>query len=365
MMDIPAPTVAALGGLAGGIALGVTARWGRFCTLGAIEDAIFGSSMDRMRMWALAIAVACVGSFLIAATGLVDIDESFYLIAPASVSSTFVGAVMFGLGMAFVGTCGFGMLARIGGGDLKSIVTFLVMGVSAYATARGATGLIRIWAFSEPEIRSQPAGIAHTLSQVTGISQLIIAISISALLAIWALRSASLRANPGRLITALGVGLVIVWGWLVTGLIARNDFETTQLVSYTFSVPPGETLIYFMTMSGAQLNFGIGAVVGVVIGAFATALGKKEFRWEACDDDVELRRQMVGGFLMGTGSVLAQGCTVGQGLSAASLLAWTVPLALAGMFIGAWFGLQYLITGSVIEPVRALTTNWRNEGETG
>lgn len=35
-------TIAALGGLAGGCALGFAARWGRFCTLNAIEIAVLG-----------------------------------------------------------------------------------------------------------------------------------------------------------------------------------------------------------------------------------------------------------------------------------------------------------------------------------
>ncbi|MGD9864853.1 MAG: YeeE/YedE family protein, partial [Pseudodonghicola sp.] len=45
----------ALVGLFGGILLGLAARLGRFCTLGAIEDALYGGSSTRMRMWVLAI----------------------------------------------------------------------------------------------------------------------------------------------------------------------------------------------------------------------------------------------------------------------------------------------------------------------
>ncbi|MCB1428979.1 MAG: YeeE/YedE family protein [Nitratireductor sp.] len=364
-VELSTGAIAALGGLAGGIILGIAARWGRFCTLGAIEDVVLGNNADRLRMWALAIGIAALASFLLEAGGIVNLRESFYLAAPASVLSTIVGAILFGLGMAFVGTCGFGMLARIGGGDLKSIVSFLVMGVSAYAAVGGATGYLRVALFPMPEAPSSPGGFGHAASEAFGIPLLAVAGTVFLAALAWALSSPTLRTSFRRMASAVAVGLVIAWGWVVTGYLARSDFEAERLASYTFSVPLGETLVYFMTMTGASLNFGIGAVAGVVIGAFLTAIRRNEFRWEACDDAIELRRQMIGGFLMGTGGVLAQGCTVGQGLSAASLLAWSAPLALAGIFIGAWLGLQYLVTGSILDAIRALTPNWFKQGETG
>ena len=69
------------------------------------------------------------------------------------------------------------------------------------------------------------------------------------------------------------------------------------------------------------------------------------FRWEACEDPRELKRQLVGALLMGCGAALAVGCTVGQGLSAIATLSLGAPLAMAGIFIGARFGLRQLIEG--------------------
>ena len=48
--------LSALIGLIGGILLGLAARMGRFCTLGAIEDATYGGSQIRVRMWAIAVS---------------------------------------------------------------------------------------------------------------------------------------------------------------------------------------------------------------------------------------------------------------------------------------------------------------------
>ena len=53
-------TIAGLIGLGGGMMLGLAARLGKFCTLGAIEDALYASDLRGVRMWALALAVAAV-----------------------------------------------------------------------------------------------------------------------------------------------------------------------------------------------------------------------------------------------------------------------------------------------------------------
>jgi uncharacterized membrane protein YedE/YeeE len=104
-------------------------------------------------------------------------------------------------------------------------------------------------------------------------------------------------------------------------------------------------MLYAMTSSGNSISFGTGSVVGVIIGAFLGSLFKGHFRWEACDDPRELRRQILGAALMGIGAVVAVGCSVGQGLSAFSVLAFSAPVTLACIMAGAAIGLRQLILG--------------------
>ncbi len=354
MEELSAGNIAALAGFVGGVVLGFCARWGRFCTLDAIEGAVLGGSDSGLRSWAIAIAVAIAGSFALDQIGLIDITQSFYLANPTSILATIVGGLLFGVGMALVGTCGYGCLARIGGGDLKSVVTFLVMGISAYATLSGATAYFRQGLFPVPVAPIEPASFAYSLASWTGFSTHVTAYAIATLIAVIALVSTSFRKDQKRILIGALVGLIAVWGWFATGYLARDEFNPYPLESYTFSAPMGETLIYFMTMTGSSLSFGIGAVFGVVVGAAVTSIIQTHFRWEACDDAREMRRQILGGFLMGVGSVTALGCTVGQGVSAASLLAFSTPVALASIFIGAWFGLHTLIDGTIKGPFRAL-----------
>lgn len=357
MTELSPGTIAAIGGLAGGMALGFAARWGRFCTLGAIEDACLGGSRGRISAWGLAIAVAIAGSYALDEAGIISIASSFYLISPTTLLATAFGSFLFGLGMSLVGTCGYGTLARVGGGDLKSVVTFLVLGITAYATMNGLSAYLRVYLFDIPTQLDQPAGIAHTAATHIGGSEHVWAYLIAAAIAAAALTSRDLRASPRFLAAGMIVGVAIVAGWFVTGYLANDPFDPHRLESFTFTGPPGDTLVYVMTATGASLQFGVGAVTGVILGAYFTTLAQSHFRWEACDDAREMRRQILGGALMGFGGVTAVGCTVGQGLSAASLLAFTAPVALAAMFCGAWLGLQILVCGSVRE-VFLDTINW-------
>ena len=141
------------------------------------------------------------------------------------------------------------------------------------------------------------------------------------------------------------MGLAVVSGWAGTSWIANTGFDGTPVVSHTFSAPVGDTILFAMLSSGLGLSFGVGSVAGVWIGAFIGSLIKGHFRWEACEDPRELRRQILGAVLMGVGAVIALGCTVGQGISAFSLLSYSAPVTLLCIFAGCAFGLRQLIEG--------------------
>lgn len=360
MEELEPGTIAAIGGLVAGTGLGFAARWGGFCTLGAIEDAIFGRNLDRARMWAIAIAVAIIGTYALDQFNYIQIETSFYLARPTTLIATAIGGWVFGLGMALVGTCGFGALARIGGGDLKSLVTFLVMGISAYATLSGITAYLRVGLFPSETIPVQPSGFAHLAAQNFPGSQHFWAYLFAALILFAAIYSSKLFKTPRKLFAAILIGCMVILGWITTGIFAADEFTPYRLESLTFAAPLGETLMYLMTMTGSSLKFGIGATFGVVLGAAITTLFQGYFRWEACDDARELRRQMIGGMLMGIGSVTALGCTIGQGVSAFSTLAYSAPLALLCMLSGAWFGLHFLIHGSISEAIQHLLASRNN-----
>lgn len=339
------PTLVALVGLFGGIFLGLAARIGRFCTLGAIEDLFYGENTLRLRMWGIAIGVSIIGTFALSASGMLNLSQTLYLSRQWNPFESIFGGLIFGYGMALAGNCGYGALARVGGGDLRSLLIILVMGISAYMTLGGPFSSLRLWLFGNTQVVADAPSIAHLAAPFTGLSVNFAGMVIGGAIIVITLTHRQLRQSPSYLIWGTVAGLAVVSGWAGTAWVAQNGFDAIPVVSHTFSAPLGETILYLMTSSGNTISFGTGSVAGVVIGALIGSLYKGHFRWEACDDPRELRRQILGAALMGIGAVVAVGCSIGQGLSAFSVLSPSAPLTLASILAGAAIGLRQLIWG--------------------
>jgi uncharacterized membrane protein YedE/YeeE len=114
-------------GLCVGVACGFAVRRAKLCSYAAIESALFGGDWRRMRVFGLALAVAVAGAQALALAGLLDPASTTYLWDRVPILSILVGSTMFGLGMSLVGTCAVGSLVRLGGGDLRSLVTMMVL----------------------------------------------------------------------------------------------------------------------------------------------------------------------------------------------------------------------------------------------
>lgn len=337
----------ALIGMASGLLLGLAARLGRFCTMGAIEDMLYGQNDTRMRMWVLAIGLSVMGTFGLMAVGLLEPERSFYLSIHWMPLVSIIGGLMFGYGMALAGNCGFGSIARLGGGDMRAFVIVLVMGLSAYFVMSGPMAPLRAALVNQQDVipGEMPPGLAHLLSVWTGASVPLIGMVIGALIVIGTLSSRRFLANPRAIFWAAVVALAIVSGWAGSYWVATTGYTDMPVVSHSFSAPVGESLLYAMTGSARAPSFAVGSVAGVILGAFIGSLFKGHFRWEACEDPRELRRQIIGAALMGVGAVLALGCTIGQGVSAFSVLAFSAPVVFLSILAGAAFGLRQLIEG--------------------
>ncbi len=331
--------LAALIGLGGGIVLGLAARLGRFCALGAIEDALYGGDGRRLRAWGVAIGVAIVLTQSALAAGWIPPLATLHLGTAWVPWASIAGGLAFGYGMALAGNCGYGALARAGGGDLRSAVIVVVMGIAAYVALSGPLAQLRVALFPV-----HPATTPQGLPWLTSAPAFA---GIGAGLALLVVSAASRRlwAEPAQPCWAAAVGLAVASGWIGSAWIARTGFDALPVLGHSFAAPLGKSLLYLMTASGGGLSFGVGSVTGVLVGAFAGSWRRHRFRWEACEDPRELRRQIAGAALMGVGAVVAMGCTVGQGLSGFALLGFGAPVTAAAMVLGAALGLRQLIVG--------------------
>jgi uncharacterized membrane protein YedE/YeeE len=349
----------AFGGFAIGMAAGFAVRRARLCTFGAIEDALMGGDSRRLRVFGLALGIAILGTQGLIVGGFFDPELTSYVPTALPLVAILIGGVMFGIGMALVGTCGFGSLVRLGTGDLRSLVVILVLGGAAYATLRGVFADVRI-GFLEPLSLAMPDGAR---SDAASLSALALGLNVRAVLAIvagvglcWlALGDPRLRRAPRLLSAGVVLGLMVIAGWIVTTSWVDEFAGPPRPQSLTFVSTVGKALYAGLLGITNFADFGVGTVFGVIAGSWLAAWRAAEVRWEAFDDDHEMRRHLAGAVLMGMGGILAGGCTIGQGLTAGSMLALSAPLAIGGMVVGARLGIAILVDDS---PRTMLQRRW-------
>jgi uncharacterized membrane protein YedE/YeeE len=249
--------------------------------------------------------------------------------------------------MVIASGCGNKTLVRMGGGNLKSVVVFVVMGVSAFATLKGITAVVRTNTVDTVFV-DMPAG-AHL--SVLGIPHL--GYILGALVLLWVLRHKDFWTFDS-LLASFGVGGLVVAMWWVSGHLGfvPEHPETLDAVylatnsgrieALNFVAPVAYTLDWLMFYSDASkvLSVGIAAVAGVLVGSAISALQSKTFRWEGFANPRDLGQHLLGSVLMGVGGVTAMGCTFGQGLSGISTLSLNSVVALAAIVVGAVVSLR-------------------------
>lgn len=338
---------------------GYIAQRTHFCTMGALSDIVNMGDWTRMRMWGMAVGVAAIGFYGLGWLGLIDTGKSLYTGSRVIWLSALVGGALFGFGMVLASGCGSKTLVRIGGGSLKSLVVFLVMGLAAFMTLRGVFGVLRTTTVDQVNFElapgaAVPAWIAAGTGLDAGLAGLLCALVLGGGLIVWALLGRDfLRFD--NLLAGIGIGLVIAAMWWVSGHLGfvPEHPETLEPVylgsnsgrmeSLTFTAPMAMTLDWLMFFSDKSkvLSFGVVTVVGVVVGSLACALIERSFRWEGFRDTRDTALHLVGGLCMGVGGVTALGCTIGQGLSGLSTLSLTSAIAVAGIVGGAVLGFRF------------------------
>jgi hypothetical protein len=311
---------------------GAVANKTDFCTMGAVSDWVNMGSFNRMRMWLLAIAVAVLGASGLELAGLVDLSKSIYPGPNFTWLSYIVGGFLFGVGMTLGSGCGSKTLIRIGGGNLKSVVVYVFLGLAAYMTLRGVLGAIRVGVLEQAAI-TLPRG--QDLPSLTGLSRAFLAAVIGGGLLGFVYSSREFRSRLDYTLGGVVTGLVVVGGWYVSGHVGHlaESPETLQeafvatntgrMESFSFVSPLAYTLEYLMlwTDKSRTVTYGIASAAGVIAGSAAYALASRKFRWEGFRDAEDTAMHIIGGLLMGFGGITALGCTIGQGVTGFSTLA--------------------------------------------
>jgi uncharacterized membrane protein YedE/YeeE len=348
-------TTVVLWGLGLGVIFGFIGSKTNFCTMGAISDVVNMGSWGRMRAWILAIAVAIIGTNLLSYYGLLDLSKTIYTGASFPWLTFLIGGLTFGVGMTLASGCGNKTLLRMGGGNLKSLVVFVFMGVAAIMTLKGIFGAFRVGVLTAPAVTVQldhSQTIPALMSGVGGLDaktmQLLVTGVVALAMLIFVYMSKEFRKEGDNNLSGLVIGLVVVAAWYVTGHMGYAENPETMEMTYmgtashlaesmSFVAPSAYTLEYlgYWTDVSNVITFSVASAFGVVTGSFLYAMISRSFRWEYFTSAKDMASHIIGAMLMGFGGITAMGCTIGQGVTGVSTLSLGSFVALASIIAGS------------------------------
>ena len=346
-----------------------------FCTMGAISDWINMEHTGRLRAWGLAIGVALLGVVVLEMLGLVNLNSSYppYRNGQLIWAENLLGGILFGIGMTIAGGCGNKCLVRIGAGNLKSIIVFLIIGVVAYFMLNPFPGsdktLYSLLFYPWLNPLALNLGNSQDLGSVVAgegnavMARLVIGLLLGAVLIWLAFKSKDFRSSSDFAVGGMAVGLCVLAAWYVTSntvvMVDDQPYPLTQYYgewdmlaeseegkpalgaalgsqSFTFINPMGQAVGYAAGgFNSSLLTFGLMALFGVAAGSFVWALLTRTFRIEWFSSKADVANHLLGAILMGVGGVLAMGCTVGQAITGVSTLAVGSFIAFAGIVVGS------------------------------
>lgn len=321
----------AVGGLVG-VLFGATAQHSRFCLRAATVEVAEGKLGPRLSIWLIAFSAGVLAVQTLIVLGWLDVTQSRQLATTGSMSGAIIGGLMFGVGMILARGCASRLLVLSATGNLRAIVTGLVLTLVAQSALRGALApareqLASLWVV--------PGGAMRSLLSQTGLTSTLAALIAAAALGAALVLSHRQKVKTSHAVAAVGVGLAVALGWLGTYAVAMNSFEVVAISSVTFTGPSTDTLMGLVNSTELPLGFGIGLVPGVFLGAGAMALATHEARIQRFGPDSPMEVYLVGAALMGFGSMLAGGCAVGAGMSGGAIFALTAWVAVGAMWVGA------------------------------
>lgn len=311
-----------------GLVFGAAAGHSRFCLRAATIEVTERRFGPKLAIWLIAFTAALALVQLAILSGHLDVSSARQIAGTGSLSGAVIGGLMFGAGMILARGCASRLLVLSASGNLRAIVTGLVLTLTAQAAYRGVLAPAREALADLWTIPGGPDRLLADTSAPLGVAALLAL--LAALVFGW-----SKGVRPTELVAAALVGGAVFLGWFITYAIAAASFEVVQVQSVTFTGPSADTLMALVNERNLPMSFGLGLVPGVFVGALCVALLKGEARIQRFGADTPMERYLVGGVLMGFGSMLAGGCAVGAGLSGGAILALTAWVAVFCMWIGA------------------------------
>lgn len=310
-----------------GMALGAVAQKKQFCFSGSIKDFILTKSTMRGSSVIMAMLVAVVSTYLLASFYELDLTQSNYYRENVNYFAIILGGAIFGVGMMLSDGCSNRHLIKFAQGDINSLVVLIFLAIFAYATSKGFLS-----EFVNPIVNN------HTLLEW---SSYIGAVSMNFyfLVAVLLILLYVLVKKAHRLVSlwdGILIGLFVCVAWYITGVYGQESMERViELNGITFVYPSAKSLEFFTLYQVSELTFPVSLLFGVLAGAFVMSKFNRRYSFgcTASKGQHKLKYNIIGGSLMGVGGIMAIGCTVGQGLTGLSTLAFSSLVAILSIFV--------------------------------
>lgn len=316
-------------GLLLGIVFGAIAQKTQFCFSGSIKDYILTKSTRRASSVIMAIIVAIISTTIISNLYEIDLTQTTFFKSNINYIAIILGGALFGIGMMLADGCGNRQLIKFAQGDINALITIVFIAIFAYATTKG-------FIFSYANMIINNPFLIDISSKISN-SQMNIYLVLIPLFGILFLLTKKL-SRIFTLIDGVIVGILIALAWGITGVIGEESLDRViSLTGITFVYPTAKSLELFMYYEVNELTFAITTVCGVILGAFLMSKKNKRYSF-GCTAGQNINRvkyNIIGGALMGMGGILSIGCTVGQGLTGMSTLAFASLIAIVSIFISA------------------------------
>jgi uncharacterized membrane protein YedE/YeeE len=346
-----------------GMSLGFLLERGRFCFFCIFRDGIEDKNTTPFLSVLVAIATGSVGYALIFGQFLPDTSTDrlppVAHIGPVSWVLV-VAAFAFGIGMSLSGACISGHLYRLGQGYLRAIPA-LIGTLIGFVLAFLSWNWLYLNAISDAPTIWLPHYVGYS-------GALLITLSALLLLAFIAIRRGT-NSDPIRKVSAAPLSLSGIlknliterWSPIATGAIAgvlgtiaylrveplgvTRQLSTTARTFMDSNKIGPESLVGLDRMAGcvavvaeAITNNGW-LVIGIIGTSFAAALAGGRFKFSRLTP-TNSATALIGGILLGWGSMTSLGCTIGVLLSGTQAFALSGWVFFAFVFLGSFVGIK-------------------------
>jgi uncharacterized membrane protein YedE/YeeE len=314
-----------------GAAFGWLGERSDYCARSAYDELLPGNHTGSWgqpnQLWQMTCAslTAMAGVFLARMMGWINIDAAPLSGTSLSLFGLFVGAYLFGIGMALSRGCISRLVVLTGRGNVRALITLVFTALFAWTSISGVLAVPRVYL----------AGILQVELPVD-LSHLMIGLWIVLLAAIAGL--VLRRGGPDQIVRrtafAMAIGLLVPACFFITSGIGADEFEPVAVEGLRFTGPVADTLGYLVYSTAFAPKFGVGIIAGALVGAAVSAALAGRAKIEGFANAPHPLRYIAGALFMGFGGVLASGCTIGWLLSGASVLNGGVLIAFVGFMAG-------------------------------